>query len=145
MPTDLSRLTRRVMCGILWFALVALVQQGAAAGDKKDTEKKDDKSIPADLVGTTWVGTEALDGYGHLEFRFDPKNKCIMKDADSAKRGTTVPGGFIYDAKTGKVVVTFANASYEGVARGSSMSGSALMVDAKTKKSVKWTWQLKRK
>jgi hypothetical protein len=39
------------------------------------------------LIGAAWIGSETLQGYGQLEFRFEPNQVAVMKDRDGNSYG----------------------------------------------------------
>lgn len=85
------------------------------------------------LPGTTWVGSETLQGYGRLEFRFIDEQRVKMIDAQSEVMGTWSRNG-------NTVTLSFfnGNCTYEGTINGSQISGRA------TAGKTGFTWNVSR-
>lgn len=76
--------------------------------------------ITSSLVGTTWIGSESLETYGRLEFRFGPNGQVVMIDAAGESTGS-------YNVQGNTVTLTFHGGKciYTGTINGQEISGSA--------------------
>jgi len=76
---------------------------------------------PVQLEGQSWIGSETLQGYGRLEFRFLPGNRVQMIDAQDTVMGTWRRSG-------NSVSLVFFNGAcvYSGTIQGDRISGNAL-------------------
>jgi hypothetical protein len=85
------------------------------------------------LPGTTWVGSETLQGYGRLEFRFVDANRVKMVDAQAEVIGTWYRNG-------NTVTLSFYNGNcyYAGTINGNQISGRA------TAGKTSFTWSVSR-
>jgi hypothetical protein len=90
-----------------------------------------------DITGTTWSGTETLQGFGYLKFEFRPNSVAIMTDATSAVKGT-VPGKWTRSGS--EVTITFRNCTYRGTINGAVLSGTA-----DSRQFGRWSFSLKKK
>jgi len=88
---------------------------------------------PANLAGTTWVGSENLQGYGRLSFQFSPGGRVTMIDTRETTAGSWTQAGQ-------SVTLQFysGNVLYTGTTSGNTMSGTARNVKGKTT----WAWSL---
>lgn len=84
------------------------------------------------LEGTEWNGSETLQGFGKLTFRFGPQGQVVMVDA----QGTT-PG--VYAQRGQQVVLAFFNGDviYEGMIAAGRMGGVA-----GNRNNVRWSWSV---
>jgi hypothetical protein len=108
-------------------ALVALV---LAAGM---TQAQDEPAKT--LAGTTWTGSENLQGFAKLTFQFPGGNKVIMIDAQGKTEG-------VFKLTDDQVVLTFAGGevAYVGKIEGNVLEGTATSKNIKNNKS--WSWQV---
>jgi len=85
------------------------------------------------LSGTTWVGSETLENYGRLEFRFSSDTQVTMIDAKE-----TVPGTYMRNGN--QITMTFFDGEvvYTGTVSGQTMSGTA------RNPGSTWSWTVKR-
>lgn len=86
------------------------------------------------LAGSTWTGTENLQGFGRLSFQFQAGGQVNMTDASGVSQGTWIQQG-------NQVTLTFANGqlTYRGIINGQVMSGNAGNV-----RGASWTFSLRR-
>jgi len=88
---------------------------------------------PVQLEGQSWIGSETLQGYGRLEFRFLPGNRVQMIDAQDTTMGTWRRSG-------NSVSLVFFNGAcvYSGTIQGNRISGNALA------NKTRFTWSVSR-
>ena len=84
---------------------------------------------PSALVGTVWVGSEDLPGFGKLIFRLQKGDRAVMEDARETIEGT-------WQCTGSKVTLRFdeGRVVYEGTLSSTSLSGTA------TNGQNSWTW-----
>jgi hypothetical protein len=91
---------------------------------------------PAALAGTLWFGSEELQGFGALAFKFGPQGKVTMTDTSGDSEGT-------YEQRGQDVRLAFFGGAvvYQGKINGNAMSGAATNI----KDNRRWTWKVARK
>jgi hypothetical protein len=87
----------------------------------------------AELVNSQWTGSETLQGYGKLTFKFAPGGQATMIDSDGATPGTWSQAGNQVTLKFYSGQVT-----YQATINGTSMTGTA------TNGGKSWTFSLNR-
>jgi hypothetical protein len=90
------------------------------------------------MAGTTWSGTENLQGFGKLTFEFHGDGTAVMIDARSTVQGTWAQQGR-------EVVIRFNNCVYVGEIQGQQMRGSAHFVENGQPRGEPWTFTVTRK
>jgi hypothetical protein len=90
-----------------------------------------DKPAAGNLGGTTWAGTENLQGFGKLSFKFNANGSCSMTDPNSTVQGTWSQNG-------NQVTITFTHCVYTGTIEGRTLSGNARSNIGQT-----WTFNVK--
>jgi hypothetical protein len=73
------------------------------------------------LEGQPWIGSETLQGYGRLEFRFLPGNRVQMIDARE-----TVAGSWYQSGNSVSLIFFDGACVYSGTIQGNRISGNAL-------------------
>lgn len=71
-----------------------------------------------DVRGTTWNGTENLEGFNNLTFEFQNDGKVVMRDAVGVVNGT-------YRQEGDMVTIQFNNCVYSGRIVGERLAGTA--------------------
>jgi hypothetical protein len=103
---------------------------GATSEDREPVGTAPGRSGAKKSSAGVWVGSESLAGYGRLEFQFLPRGRVVMVDARETVRGSYVRRGTY-------VVLTFpGTATYSGVVRGNTLSGTA------RDSTRTWTWSV---
>src|SRR5262249_39165321 len=87
----------------------------------------------ASLAGTTWKGSEDLDGFGKLTFQFHADGTAMMIDAKGTVKGTSAQQG-------PRVVIRFANCVYRGQVNGQRLSGSARFIENGRPRGQTWAF-----
>lgn len=88
----------------------------------------------AKVAGTEWNGSESLDQYGKLTFRFTTADEVVMIDAHSQ-----ISGSYTQDGAA--VRITFGDCVYEGSINGNVLSGTARFT-AGNNTGVTWTFNV---
>ncbi len=85
------------------------------------------------LAGTNWKGSETLQTYGPLEFRFVNEKQVTMIDRKETTSGTYVRSG-------NRITLTFydGDCTYDGTITGQTMVGTARA------NGQSWNWSVKR-
>lgn len=92
----------------------------AAGGPQAPPADKVVPAAPQGLAKSTWIGTESLQGYSRLEFRFEADGKVTMIDADGSQSGA-------YSQQGNTVTLQFYNGTvvYTGTLNGTTLAGTA--------------------
>lgn len=91
---------------------------------------------PANVSGTTWTGSENLQGYGKLTFVFRAGGNATMIDARGESQGTWSQNG-------ADVTLRFNGCVYQGRINGQSLSGNGRITEG-AQAGQTWTFQITR-
>src|SRR5262249_50199493 len=76
------------------------------------------QNAAASVSGTTWTGTENLQGFGKLTFQFQASGAATMTDANTSVQGSWSQNG-------NQVTISFTSCVYTGTINGRVLSGNA--------------------
>jgi opacity protein-like surface antigen len=89
---------------------------------------------PVHVAGTDWNGSESLDQFGKLTFRFDANDQVLMIDEHGEVAGH-------YSQNGASVQIQFADCVYEGVINGNVLSGNARFTEGQNAGHT-WTFSV---